>query len=60
MLQYGLKQMRIIYLLQNVRKAKATRKFMIVEGLYIKHGDICPLPKLVSLSIYKTCRFIDS
>ena len=34
--------------LQNPKKAKVTRRFLIVEGLYINHGDICPLAELVS------------
>lgn len=36
------------FTLQNPKKAKATRRFLIVEGLYQKYGDICPLPKLVN------------
>ena len=34
--------------LQDLKKAKVTRKFILVEGLYASYGDICPLPKLVS------------
>ena len=37
----------IVALLQNPKKAQATRQFMVVEGLYINYGDICPFPKLV-------------
>ena len=33
--------------LQNPQKAKATRRFLVVEGLYANHGDIAPLDKLV-------------
>eukprot|EP01135_Chromosphaera_perkinsii_P011459 Nk52_evm35s2402 gene=Nk52_evmTU35s2402 len=33
----------------NPKKAKVTRKFIIVEGLYYNYGDICPLDKLVAL-----------
>ena len=31
-----------------MKKAKVTRRFIVVEGLYVNYGDICPLPKLVS------------
>lgn len=31
------------------KKAKVTRRFLVVEGLYAKYGDICPLPKLIEL-----------
>ena len=34
---------------QYPKKAKATRRFLVVEGLYMKYGDLCPLPKLVSI-----------
>lgn len=34
---------------KNPKKAKATRRFLVVEGLYINYGDICPLPKLIEL-----------
>lgn len=34
-------------LLQNPRKARVTRKFVVVEGLYINTADVCPLPELV-------------
>lgn len=36
-----------LYLFQNPRKARVTRKFIVVEGLYINTADICPLPQLV-------------
>ncbi|XP_052255096.1 serine palmitoyltransferase 1-like [Dreissena polymorpha] len=42
------------------KKAKVTRRFLVVEGLYAKHGDICPLPKLVELKWkYKLRIFIE-
>ncbi|XP_023223298.1 serine palmitoyltransferase 1-like [Centruroides sculpturatus] len=45
---------------KNPRKAKVTLKFLVVEGLYMNHGDICPLPKLIELkSKYKVRLFID-
>ena len=33
---------------QNPNKAKVTRRFLVVEGLYMNYGDIAPLPQLVS------------
>ncbi|CAH1773901.1 unnamed protein product, partial [Owenia fusiformis] len=45
---------------KNPKKAKVTRRFMIVEGLYLNHGDICPLPQLIDLKWkYKVRIFID-
>ncbi|ETE63231.1 Serine palmitoyltransferase 1 [Ophiophagus hannah] len=32
---------------KNPRKARVTRKFIVVEGLFINTGDICPLPELI-------------
>ncbi|NXD26735.1 SPTC1 palmitoyltransferase, partial [Spelaeornis formosus] len=34
---------------KNPRKARVTRRFIVVEGLYMNTGDICPLPELVSI-----------
>ncbi|XP_063413953.1 serine palmitoyltransferase 1-like [Mytilus trossulus] len=34
---------------KNPKKAKVTRRFVVVEGLYFNYGDICPLPKIVEL-----------
>lgn len=31
------------------KKLPLTRRFILAEGLYAKHGDKCPLPKLVEL-----------
>ena len=31
------------------RNVTEQRRFIVVEGLYKNHGDICPLPKLVAL-----------
>ena len=39
---------KFILLLQNPKKARVTRRFLVVEGLYMNYGDIAPLPKLVS------------
>ena len=42
------------------KKAKVTRCFMIVEGLYLNQGTVCPLPKLIDLKYaYKVRLFID-
>lgn len=46
--------------IKNPKKAKVTRRFLIVEGIYTNYGDICPLPKLVNLkNKYKVRLFID-
>lgn len=37
-----------IFVLKNPRKARVTRRFIVVEGLYMNTGTICPLPDLVS------------
>ncbi|ELU18888.1 hypothetical protein CAPTEDRAFT_226782 [Capitella teleta] len=45
---------------RNPKKAKVTRKFILVEGLSMKHGDLCPLPKLVELkNKYRVRVFMD-
>lgn len=42
------------------RKAKVTRRFLVVEGLYYNVGDICPLPRLVELkNKYKVRLFLE-
>uniref|UniRef100_A0A7N8XRQ1 Serine palmitoyltransferase 1 n=1 Tax=Mastacembelus armatus TaxID=205130 RepID=A0A7N8XRQ1_9TELE len=44
----------------NPRKARVTRKFIVVEGLYINTADICPLPELVKLKYkYKVRIFLE-
>lgn len=46
--------------LKNPKKAKVTRRFLVIEGLYLNHGDICPLPKMVDLKYkYKYRIFLD-
>lgn len=46
--------------LKNPKKAKATRRFLVVEGLYLNHGDLCPLSKMVEMKyIYKYRIFLD-
>ncbi|KAM5228199.1 serine palmitoyltransferase 1 isoform 4-T4 [Ctenodactylus gundi] len=32
---------------KNPRKARVTRRFIVVEGLYMNTGSICPLPELI-------------
>ncbi|XP_050928667.1 serine palmitoyltransferase 1 isoform X2 [Lates calcarifer] len=45
---------------RNPRKARVTRKFIVVEGLYINTADICPLPELVELKYkYKVRIFLE-
>uniref|UniRef100_A0A915JYD7 Serine palmitoyltransferase 1 n=1 Tax=Romanomermis culicivorax TaxID=13658 RepID=A0A915JYD7_ROMCU len=45
---------------QNPKKAKVTRRFLVVEGIYLNYGDICPLPKLLEFKWkYKVRLFID-
>lgn len=45
---------------QDPRKANATRKFLVVEGIYMNSGLMCPLPELVKLrQKYKLRLFID-
>ncbi|KAL4617654.1 serine palmitoyltransferase 1 [Arapaima gigas] len=45
---------------KNPRKARVTRRFIVVEGLYINTGDVCPLPELVKLKYkYKVRIFLE-
>lgn len=45
---------------RNPKKAKVTRRFLVVEGLYLNHGDLCPLTKMVDWKYkYKYRIFID-
>ncbi|PSN57428.1 Serine palmitoyltransferase 1 [Blattella germanica] len=45
---------------KNPKKAQVTRRFLVVEGIYMNTGHICPLPKLVELrKKYKLRIFID-
>lgn len=44
----------------NPKKAKVTRRFLVVEGIYMNYGDICPLPRMIELkNKYKVRLFID-
>lgn len=50
----------IIYHFQNPKKFSKTRRFLVVEGIYMNTGEICSLPGLVELrSKYKLRLFID-
>ncbi|CAB1319065.1 unnamed protein product [Coregonus sp. 'balchen'] len=45
---------------RNPRKARVTRRFIVVEGLYINTADVCPLPDLVKLKYkYKVRIFLE-
>ncbi|XP_041356740.1 serine palmitoyltransferase 1-like isoform X2 [Gigantopelta aegis] len=45
---------------KNPKKAKVTRKFIVVEGLSMNYGDIVPLPRLVELKWkYKVRIFVE-
>ncbi|GAB1600150.1 hypothetical protein Ahia01_000292500, partial [Argonauta hians] len=45
---------------QNPKKAKTTKKLIVVEGIYLNSGDICPLPRIVELrDIYKVRVMVD-
>lgn len=45
---------------QNSNKTDRTRKFLIIEGIYMNTGTICPLPELVALCRkYKLRIFVD-
>uniref|UniRef100_H3ADX7 Serine palmitoyltransferase 1 n=1 Tax=Latimeria chalumnae TaxID=7897 RepID=H3ADX7_LATCH len=45
---------------KNPRKARVTRRFIIVEGLYMNTGNICPLPELLKLKYkYKVRIFLE-
>lgn len=46
--------------LKNPKKAKVTRKFLVVESLYINTGQICALDKIIKLkNKYKVRIFVD-
>jgi serine palmitoyltransferase len=45
---------------KNPKKAAKTRKFLVVEGIYMNTGEMCPLRELVQLrSKYKLRLFLD-
>ncbi|KAA3681133.1 serine palmitoyltransferase, partial [Paragonimus westermani] len=42
------------------QRASHTRRFLVIEGLYLNYGDMCPLPKLVELKYkYKVRILLD-
>lgn len=42
------------------KKASQTRRFLIVEGLYLDYGDICPLKRIIDLKYkYKVRVIVD-
>lgn len=46
--------------IKNPKKARRTRKFLVIEGIYLNQGDICPLPELIEVcKRYKLRIFID-
>ncbi|XP_012215674.1 serine palmitoyltransferase 1 [Linepithema humile] len=45
---------------QHPKKAKKIKRFLIIEGIYMNTGEICPLPQLLKLcKEYKLRIFID-
>ncbi|KAK3922386.1 Serine palmitoyltransferase 1 [Frankliniella fusca] len=44
--------------IKNPRKAKVTRRFLVIEGIYMNTGNICPLPALLELAHRFKCRTI--
>ncbi|CAD5216247.1 unnamed protein product [Bursaphelenchus xylophilus] len=45
---------------KNPKKAQEVRKFIIIEGLYAKTADLCPLPRIMELKWkYKVRVFMD-
>ncbi|KAH8369534.1 hypothetical protein KR093_000025 [Drosophila rubida] len=46
--------------LKNPKKAQKTRRFLVVEGIYMNTGELCPLPEIVALrKQYKLRLFVD-
>lgn len=45
---------------KNTKKAKKLIRFLVVEGIYAKTGDLCPLPEIIALKKeFKVRLFID-
>lgn len=45
---------------RNPKKARVTRRFLVVEGLYMNHGDMCPLKEMIKLkNQFKVRIFVD-
>ena len=46
--------------LRDPKRAKAVRRFLVVEALYLNHGDLCPLPQVLELKKkFKVRLFLD-
>lgn len=43
---------------KNPKKAAKTKKFIVVEGIYMNTGEMCPLRELVKLRAQFKCRLI--
>ena len=45
---------------KNPKKARTIRRFLIIEGLYVNYGDLCPLKRMIELKYqYKYRIFLD-
>ena len=45
---------------KNPKKARTIRRFLIIEGLYVNYGDMCPLPRMLELKYkYRYRIFMD-
>lgn len=43
-----------------MKKAKTIRRFLVVEGIYMNYGDICPLKEIIEIkNKYKIRLFVD-
>lgn len=52
--------MNIIRTFQNQAQAKTVRRFLIIEGIYMNTGSICPLPEYIKLKLKHKFRiFVD-
>ena len=39
----------VVFSQQNPKKAKTVRRFLVIEGVYMNSGNICPLPEILEL-----------
>lgn len=57
---YNLLVFKFYVYFQNPKQAKATRRFCVVEGIYMKSGDMSPLNEITHLCrTYKVRLFVD-